>query len=339
MSATLIEWTHRPGTIGEVWNIVTGCNKVDRGCKNCYALVMHRRLQFMNPKKYDHDFLTGAHMHPDLLDLPYHWKKPRTVFVNSMSDLFHPDVPFEFLLRAFEVMTDCPAHTFLILTKRPENAIRFWEWMRKNDPAWMPPPNVWMGTSANDQASANKRIPLLLCLDSCLRFLSYEPATGPVDLTDLLPSGYGVNALNGVLKVLGSRGVEFRPGNALHWVLCGGESGAKADPMHPAWARKVRDDCKNNGVAFFFKQQGSWEPINYRNDGMEITVKFALGKGERLMTDPLQNMIRAKKKSGNLLDGQTYLEFPDTEKIFNKWSNLSTGSSQPSAFCSSSAST
>lgn len=333
MSVTSIEWTKRPGTIGEVWNPTTGCNKVDRGCKNCYAEIMHKRLQAMGQVKYAADFLDGAKSHRSMLLIPLSWNKPRTVFVNSMSDLFHKDVPFEFIWEVFETMQVAAIHTFLILTKRPERAVEFWEWCKAKAWDWACPQNVWMGTSVNDQPSANKRIPLLLQLDGCLRFLSYEPATGPVDLTrivtnDIATDETGKERLLTVMDVMhglcGEMAYKYdkqlwagkidRDQPRLHWVIMGGESGPKADPMHPAWARAVRDACKSAGVPFFFKQHGTWAPINYRHDNQEIYIKFNLGKNEYLFADPPQNMVKlGKHATGHELDGVAIQQFPQTQ--------------------------
>jgi protein gp37 len=342
MSATTIEWTQRPGTVGETWNPTTGCNKVDRGCKNCYAETMHRRLQAMGQKKYSADFLDGAKAQPDTLEIPLRWNKPRTVFVNSMSDLFHKDVPFEFIREVFGVMNHTNQHTYLILTKRPERAVEFWRWMDDNGNTdlfgnvvpvpngWKCPSNVWMGTSVNDQAST-KRILDLLKLRGCLRFLSYEPATGPVDLRRILVAEYAldedgkgrrstfIDALNGVAMdfVFESNKKVWteildRDVFRLHWVIMGGESGPKAVPMHPSWVRQTRIACYEAGVPFFFKQWGAWQPINYRRDNQELYIKFELGKNEMLLQDPEQNMIRVGKgAAGHELDGMTYQQFPE----------------------------
>lgn len=275
MSVTTIEWTHRPGTIGETWNPTTGCNKVDRGCKHCYAEIMHRRLQAMGQPKYAADFLAGAVEQPDTLMIPFRWTKPRTVFVDSMSDLFHKNIRLTFIENVFFIMNKNPQHTFLILTKRPERAVEFWRHCNEQtNGEWKCPPNVWIGTSANDQESADTRIPLLLELDGCLRFLSYEPATGPCNLENYLYSRYHMG---------GARHMY----NKLDWVICGGESGPKAVPMDPDWPRHVRDQCKRAGVPFFFKQWGTW----------------------------LNGVKVGKNTSGHELDGETIQQFPSTKKI------------------------
>lgn len=309
MSITTIEWTKRPGTIGETWNPTTGCNKVDRGCKNCYAEIMHRRLQAMGQEKYAQDFLKGAVAHEDTLEIPLRWKKPRTVFVNSMSDLFHPAVPFEFIRRVFQVIEKTPQHTYLVLTKRPETAVHFW---LEQDLWWKPPVNLWMGTSANDQESANTRIPLLLKLTDCLLFLSYEPATGPVNLRNLeWATGQAKHLLDG----LGGNHIVYQGGGGtsdictrLNWVIAGGESGPKAEPSNPVWFRNVRDDCKATGVPFFFKQHGLWHPLDgHHEPGKTITVK-------RYPMSDRTPMYKANDKSFNILDGEIWQQFPEPIK-------------------------
>lgn len=186
--STKIEWAEA------VWNPVSGCSKVSKGCKNCYAEVFHRRLQVMLPKKYKHGFFEQVDIQPDTLKIPATWKKPTRVFVNSMSDLFHKDVPFDFILKVFKTMCQYRQHRFLILTKRPEIAIEFFQWMRamaerEQDPSFLiwffgGMANIQIGVSVEDQESANKRLPLLLHLPVMHNFVSCEPMIGPVDLSN-----------------------------------------------------------------------------------------------------------------------------------------------------------
>lgn len=295
MSVTTIEWTKRPGTIGETWNPTTGCNKVDRGCKNCYAEIMHKRLQAMGQAKYAADFLDGAKIQPDTLHIPLRWNKPRTVFVNSMSDLFHKGVDFGFICDVFEVMRKTPEHTYLVLTKRPERAVEYWAIERDHNPDWDPPQNLWMGTSANDQKSADERIPHLLTLEGCLRFLSYEPATGPLNLNRIYFSTMFLDVLEGERR--------------LDWVIAGGESGPKAIASDPRWFRVVRDQCKAAGVPFFFKQFGLWHPRD--------SVKMKQGQRYNVVRymDGREAMIRMTNKSFNVLDGETWQQFPEPLKF------------------------
>lgn len=310
MSKTQIEWTQRPGTVGETWNPTTGCNKVDRGCKHCYAEVMHRRLMKMGQEKYSQPFLGGAVEHPDTLEIPFRWTKPRTVFVNSMSDLFHANVSFEFIDRVFQVIDRTPQHTYLILTKRPEIAARYWQYMNRfniGQRLWHPPRNLWIGTSVNDQKSADLRVPLLVELEASIRFISYEPATGPVNLEPWLGTHWRV-------PVGGDVPLQLRPRKlvqGIDWVICGGESGPHAQPMHPDWPRAIRSQCTGAGVPYFFKQWGQWLPITYQGEQGTV-INFTPGKNEFLFNVPyrLQNMVRTRKKSNNELDGQLWQQFP-----------------------------
>lgn len=349
MSKTKIEWCARPGTLPETWNPTTGCNKVSAGCKNCYAERQHARMMHMHPKKYTKPFSAGVEVHEDVLALPFKWNKPRTVFVNSMSDLFHKDVSFGFIDRVFIVMAMNPQHQFLILTKRQDLMMAYmaerdeeswWDYVRDDvwafahlldqnkmpkhwafdtsvdneglkdsdlfyDGAW-PLPNVWLGTSCEDQATANERIPYLSQTPAAIRFLSCEPLLGPIDLS-------GGPLWNG------------NPGR-INWVIAGGESGPRARPMHPDWARSIRDQCLAAGVPFFFKQWGAW--LNY-NDCPSVGVKqVPLSKAGVISSDGkflwatqrdgidnhCQVAMIGKHKSGRLLDGKEWNDFPHSHK-------------------------
>jgi protein gp37 len=208
-----IEWTEM------TWNPVTGCTKISQGCKHCYAERMATRLHAMGSERYRNGFRLT--LHHDLIELPKTWKKPRVVFVNSMSDLFHEDVPADFIRRIFETMEACPQHTFQVLTKRSER-------LRKLGPSLSWPSNVWMGVSV-ENAPATKRIPDLLSVPGQVRFLSCEPLIGPLE--DL-------------------------PLNGIHWVIVGGESGPGARRMNPEWAKSIHRQCRQAAVPFFFKQWG-----------------------------------------------------------------------------------
>jgi protein gp37 len=208
-----IEWTEM------TWNPVTGCTKVSQGCKHCYAERMATRLHAMGSDRYRNGFRLT--LHHDLIELPKTWKKPRVVFVNSMSDLFHEDVPADFIRRIFETMEACPQHTFQVLTKRSER-------LRELGPSLPWPSNVWMGVSV-ENARAMKRIPDLLSVSAQVRFLSCEPLIGPLE---------GL-ALEGI-----------------HWVIVGGESGPGARKMDSDWLKSIHRQCRQATVAFFFKQWG-----------------------------------------------------------------------------------
>jgi protein gp37 len=353
--STTIEWTQRPGTKGETWNPTIGCNKVSQGCKNCYAEVMHRRLTAMGVKGYDLPFLAGARPMHDRLTIPFKWKKPRTVFVNSMSDLFHEAVPFSFIDQVFAVMALTPQHTYQVLTKRPERMAEYLndsvsighnrrcieaEILKVMDANGLPTtyipwvaerlnalPNVWLGTSAEDQRAADERIPHLLRCPAAVRFMSCEPLLGAVDLENitrgrerlcvLRKSAYDPDSTIGKWLPI-DRGID--------WVIAGGESGHGARPMHPDWARSLRDQCQAAGVPFFFKQWGAWVPATIEhgvtghvmpeNDpkytwiGWDGTCKAPSFHG---LNEPIMAIAKVgKRASGNLLDGRTHLEYPTT---------------------------
>ncbi len=275
---------------------------------------MHKRLKAMGQSKYSQDFLKGAVPHADTLEIPMTWKKPRTVFVNSMSDLFHVNVPFDFILQVFQVMKNTPQHTYLILTKRPERAVEFWSWMKFNLHGWRCSENVWMGPSCNDQASAEERIPDLLLLDGCLHFLSYEPATGPVDLSRLECKDWRVNVLAGY--AVHSRGPLSEIFSVkLDWVIAGGESGSKAEPSNPDWFRRVRDHCVRTSVPYFFKQYGLWHPANTVT--MEPGRKYQVKRypvNQMVHRNNREAMVKMNDKSFNLLDGKVWQQFPEPKK-------------------------
>jgi protein gp37 len=208
-----IEWTEF------TWNPVTGCIKVSQGCKNCYAERMSKRLKAMGSERYADGFKPS--LHRDLIDAPLAWKKPRLVFVNSMSDLFQDDVPEAFIRRVFQTMVACPQHTFQILTKRSERL--------REMAARLPwPENVWMGVSIEDARVLSRAIDLSE-VPASVRFLSCEPLIGPLDPLPL---------------------------ENIDWVIVGGESGPRARAMEAAWVKSIRRQCRKHGVAFFFKQWG-----------------------------------------------------------------------------------
>jgi protein gp37 len=218
---TGIAWTDT------TWNPVTGCTKVSEGCRNCYASAIAGR--FWGAREF-----TDVRTHADRLDAPLRWRKPRRVFVNSMSDLFHDAVPDEFIGRVFAVMGRAPQHTFQILTKRPERMQRFCDWNRRTGNP--PLRNVWLGVSCEDQETADERVPLLLQVPAAVRFLSCEPLLGPIDL-----------------RLRMEPQVHHAP-NQVDWVIVGGESGRGFRPMDLDWARSLREQCAAASVPFFFKQ-------------------------------------------------------------------------------------
>lgn len=208
-----IEWTEM------TWNPVTGCLKVSQGCKHCYAERMAKRLRAMGAVRYSNGF--EPTLHEDLVDLPKRWKKPRVIFVNSMSDLFQEDVPDDFIRRVFATMRACPQHTFQILTKRSERLKKLGKTLLWTD-------NIWMGVSVED-ARVLGRITDLASVPAHIRFLSCEPLIGPL---------------------------ESIPLKAIHWVIVGGESGPGSRPMKREWVESIHHQCTRNDVPFFFKQWG-----------------------------------------------------------------------------------
>lgn len=270
-----IEWTQ------ETWNPTTGCDRVSVGCDHCYALTLAKRLKGMGAAKYQTDGNPrtsgpgfGVAVHPGTLDVPRRWRRPRRVFVNSMSDLFHAGVPDAFIARVFAVMAVTPQHTYQILTKRHGrmrsllSSPTFWHQVTQQgrdhvvgcQQDWLavaamlggdPLSNVWLGVSVEDQQRADLRIPALLDTPTAVRWLSCEPLLAPVDLDCWLPR--------------------------LDWVVVGGESGPAARPLSPDWARTLRDQCTAAGTPFFFKQWGGHTP----------------------------------KTNGRHLDGRTWDQYPD----------------------------
>jgi protein gp37 len=319
MSTTKIEWTNK------TWNPITGCTKVSAGCQHCYAERMARRLagRFGYPEAPHHFDVT---LHPDRLDEPLRWRKPRRVFVCSMSDLFHEDVPDEYICDVFYTMHRCTQHTFQVLTKRPA---RMLEWF--NRPAaslskWHRPlPNVWLGVTAENQKAADERIPLLLKCPAAVRFVSCEPLLGEIVLEarpnencrSCFGAGFQRGGMIGDVEChcwgdgyLGSNG-----GPSLDWVIVGGESGPGARPMDPSWARSLRDQCQDAGVAFFFKQWGEWIHENQANDSLRPTSCGGLGalmdRGKVITLDGESFFWRVgKKRAGRLLDGREWNEYP-----------------------------
>ena len=317
MATTKIEWADK------VWNPVTGCTKVSEGCRNCYAELMASR--FWKDRKF-----SDVKFHPERLSQPLGWKKPARVFVNSMSDLFHPDIPFEFIDEVFYIMRVAEHHTFMVLTKRPEIMLKFLEWQKPiRWPAnWVGhQPNVWLGVSVEDQKTADQRIPLLLETPAAVRFVSCEPLLGPVDLakklgqySDCPECGYGVRVdEEGLCNSCGRDAIHY----GIDWVIVGGESGKNARPMHPDWVRSIRDQCVDAGVPFFFKQWGEWAPVNEIGDGWYCLthsfgnmIRTRIPNKSKIMENAWDGHLIArvgKKRAGRLLDGREWNEFPMSE--------------------------
>ncbi len=308
-----IEWTDA------TWNPATGCTKVSPGCANCY---IERTPPFrVKGRKFDAKGTTGILMHWERLGQPLRWKKPRHIFVNSLSDLFHEEIPNDFINYVFAAACLCPQHTFQILTKRPQRMRQYVshelvreeiadaakEVSRRNyrlpseeifeagpvARAWKikawPLPNVWLGVTVENQRFADERIPLLLQTPAAVRFVSYEPALGPVDFGKYLEREWVIP------QCMSGDGPE-RSGPKLDWVICGGESGPGARPMHPDWARSVRDQCQAARVPFFFKQWGEWLPAMQDGDG------------KRVLNCSNDAIRCGKKAAGRILDGLEWNE-------------------------------
>lgn len=212
---TSISWTN------ETWNPVTGCSRVSEGCRNCYAERLSLKYGWSHKPWTHQNAAENVKLHPDRLGKPFTWKKPRMVFVNSMSDLFHENVPDKFIVEVFDTMALASWHTYQILTKRPERAATY-----------RYPPNVWIGVSVEDERAA-LRIGILRRTSAQVKFISFEPLIGSVGQVRL--EGY-------------------------QWAIVGGESGPGFRPMDMAWAREIRDLCADQHVAFFFKQDASLTP-------------------------------------------------------------------------------
>jgi protein gp37 len=305
MGNSKIEWTDK------VWNPVTGCSKISPGCDNCYAYSMSKR--FCKEWGLSADDPFKVTIHPDRLNQPINWKKPSKIFVCSMADLFHDDVPTEFISDVFRVMEQAKQHTFLILTKRPERmrqlingVVTGWETEHRK--------HIWLGVTAENQEQANKRIPVLLQIPAAVRFVSVEPMLGTVDINQYLPHNPRLFSERN-----GHKGF-------LDWVICGGESGPGARPMHPDWVRNLRDQCQTAGVPYFFKQWGEWLPAECRGNGETFYRNVSDGKMSITYSDwgksryhwwggnfgdgkPVSFRI-GKKSTGSLLDNQEWKQFP-----------------------------
>ena len=224
MAQSSIEWTEM------TWNPTTGCDKVSAGCKFCYAEVMTKRLHAMGIEKYKDGF--KVRVHDESLHIPYTWKQSKVVFVNSMSDLFHPEVPLEFIQKVFEVMNNTPQHTYQVLTKRAERLFELHEQLNWTN-------NIWMGVSVENDKVKN-RIDFLRATNAKTKFLSCEPLIGPLSNMDL---------------------------SNIDWVIVGGESGRKSRPMEELWVWDIKQQCQEQEVAFFFKQ---WGGTNKKKAGREL---------------------------------------------------------------------
>lgn len=332
-----IEWTDA------TWNPVVGCSPVSAGCANCYAISAVKRVGEFQGEGSKYRDLTvvqkngvrgwsgNVELFPERLEQPLKWKRGRKIFVNSLSDLWHEDVPFEFVDKIFAVMALSPQHSFQVLTKRPERAAayfsdtkvreriaeskfvvsdaagydaastrcrnlyeRSYRPARQENPDW-PLPNVWIGVSVEDQKAADERIPILLQIPAAIRFLSCEPLLGPVDLTGYC--GFDAGDKRGHLSNI----------ERIDWVIVGGESGHKARPMAPEWAVSLHKQCKAAGVPFFFKQWGEWSGgINHA----PRVVQATRDKDGNLTGFSWSLQKVGKKEAGRMMLGEYWNEFP-----------------------------
>ena len=320
MDRTHIEWTDA------TWNPLRGCEPVSAGCRNCYAARMaHRFSTRPEDPYYGLTEMRGGRavfngritVVESALTLPLRWRRPRRIFVNSMSDLFHESVPDDVIANVFGVMHATPRHTYQILTKRPDRmahwingrtgseiAVHALDLIGDHDKHFYrdvsrqvrgfpwPLPNVWIGTSVENQEAADVRLPHLCATRARVRFVSCEPLLGPVSLHNL---------------------------TLIRWVIAGGESGPGARPMHPEWPRSLRDQCATTGVPFFFKQWGEWVEANLGNvdNALEDRLLAISGHDETYLPidrhdQSTVHMVRVGKRlSGNILDGEVHQAFPE----------------------------
>jgi protein gp37 len=373
-----IEWTE------STLNVVTGCTRVSEGCDNCY---IERTPPFrMTGRKFDRPGpggTTGVQLHPERVIQAVRWKRPRRIFLPSLSDLFHQDVPDELIVDVFATAALTPHHTYQITTKRParmRSLLRGDTWRRRcedayarlnweaygagalarhrfesNRDAWWSPfskplPNVWLGVSVESQRWADVRVPLLLDTPAAVRWVSAEPLLGPVTLPcrwrvalsccgdddgeyvasswdeadrfrESYTSGPGVNdhGYSGTTSYEHRRAGVLSSTLGIDWVVCGGESGPGARPMHPAWARSLRDQCETAGVPYFFKQWGEHTPYRYPEDDPDIppttwvSLDGQVGDDATAVADSgtWSAVYRVgKKRAGRMLDGCTHDEYP-----------------------------
>ena len=296
-----IEWTDA------TWNPVTGCTKVSPGCDHCYAETLAERFRGTPGHYYERGF--DLQLRPEKLDQPLRWRRPRRVLVNSMSDLFHDQVPDEYIARVWAVMALAPQHTFQVLTKRHGrmrsllSSDRFDELFAEalysvehprgeelaepNGSTPGPLPNVWLGASLENQQWADIRIPPLLTTPAAVRFLSCEPLLGPVSLF---------------------ANTKIDTDTLVDWVIVGGESGRGARPMHPSWVRQLRSECTTYGIPFHFKQWGEW--VTEAQSPEDIVLPAT---GWSYLGDEQPTVYKVgKKAAGRDLDGRTWDEYPAT---------------------------
>ena len=284
MGKTKIEWSER------VWNCVTGCTPCSPGCDNCYARRMTNRLHGKGLYKYRNKF--DVTIHPDEIETPIRWRKPSLIFVCSMSDLFHEDVPQSFIHQMFGVMKHCERHIFQVLTKRPQNIPKSIEW----------PENVWCGLTVCTQKEADEKIRIHRKVNAKVHFLSVEPMLEEIGL-----SGYILDYGNGYTFPSLCHKYRTKLIDLYDQIICGGESGHTDRALEPEWARSLRDQCVDANVPFFFKQ---WGNCCYPEQMPDETFRL-VDSVENLATGVYNNCYKVgKKRSGNLLDGKVWNQYP-----------------------------
>lgn len=304
---TKIEWCDA------TWSPVVGCSPVSRGCDNCCAarvvhrLASHPKIGQQYAGLVDNGRWVGkVRCFADKLSEPLRWRKPRRIFVCPMGDLFHEDVSIDYIAAVFSVMAVCPQHTFVVLTKQPWHmlrVLRHWEddGLTLRDGHGCCLPNVWLGVSVDDQKTADERLVYLRDTPAAKRVVSYEPAIGPWNPVRTYAGNMNINTLDWV-----------------DWVICGGESGPNARPLHPDWAFSVLDQCREAGVPFWFKQWGEWATAACGVvEGRLDEIKFIDSLGRYIAppadenADAMTVLRVGKKRAGNLLGGNTYNEAPE----------------------------
>lgn len=306
------------GWTDATWNPVTGCTRVSPGCDHCYMFRDWPRWRAMRVPGYEGEPGQVA-LHEGRLDVPLKWKRPRLIFVCSTSDLFHSAVPFEFIHRVFCAMSEASQHTFQVLTKRPGRMLQFVRWREKtypDMPSWVLwPDNVWAGTSLEMMEDGKRnlaaRLDLLVQVPAKVRWVSAEPLLGDLDFSRWIDPRRKMDRNTrrwvgeGLFNEYQVASMERPPD--IHWIVVGGESGPGARPMHPAWVRKVRDQCQQFKVPLFFKQWGVWQPFGYPvigNAPWTGLEPMDVGPGF-----PPMAKVGNKSKLA-ILDGIEYLEFP-----------------------------
>lgn len=301
------------------WNPIVGCTIVSPACTNCYAMQWANQMLDGNPKSPHYDGTTKKvngnavwtgkiNIAPDsILNKPLDWRKPRIIFVNSMSDLFHVDVPDKWIDMIIEVIKQCPQHRFLVLTKRPQRMRDYMvNYYMKHTEV---PHNLWLGVTAENQETANERVPLLLETPAFIRFVSAEPLLGPIDFSKVYEGKEN------------SYSSKAEPYPKLDWVIVGGESGKNARPTHPDWIMDILHECNQFNTPFFFKQWGEFCPCYVSiggftpHDAPDFKDLVRRWENGEILGEGIKLLRRGKKRTGNMLDGKIYENVPSDEYL------------------------